>query len=397
MFSCDKCGYTSTDRSNFRRHCNRKVPCLGGKHTILPGQNNSIGVQNNSIGVQNNNTTSNFNKLNNSHYECLKCKKIISTHLARHLKSCKGVPSLTCKVCKKVFKHQSSHSRHQISCKRKQELSSDTHTPETNGSTIINNNNNTTINNNTINYNINIQFGNESIQELLLKGEHDERFLALSAKLREKQNTRIEIEHLVASKDNYDSNRHHDMVLQEQHNSNELFHVLMDLVYFNKDIPQNHTIRKTNKKSEMIEIRDNELWSPMPTNSVVKTILNPICKLAQGMADVPEDMFATKKYTKQNFNEIMYSKTQRGYLTEQRILQPYEKRPLDTSSGEWQAFHNDWSTTYIPCFGLRQSDLDKDTIMNELEQLSVRHQLDNFSPKRDGEPIFEEILKRFPE
>ena len=413
MFVCEQCGYNTTDSSNFKRHCNRKTQCSGEKqHPNVrishPNVRTNVRISHPNVRTDPNVRISHpnvsnepryagapkghgFTVLNNDQVICVCCKKtLLKVNTHRHV--CRGAPLNTCPFCFKKFKHRSSLAFHKKNCTQNQDLSADTHIPETNGNTIINN---TTINNNTVINVINIQFGNENIQELLLKAEHDERFLALSTKLREKQNIQIEIDALIASKDDYDSDRHYELVLQEKHKTDELFHVLMDLVYFNEDIPQNHTIRKTNKKSDMIEIRDNELWNPMPTNSVVKTILNPICKLAQGMADVSEDMFATKKYTKQNFNEIMYSKTQRGYLTEQRILQPYEKRQLDTSSSEWKAFSDEVYRSFTPCRGHNLSDLKRETVLEQLQATAVKYNLDDFCPERDGDPIFQDILKRW--
>ena len=40
MYSCDKCDYTTTDSSNFKRHCFRKTPCNGGY--ILVGVSENI-------------------------------------------------------------------------------------------------------------------------------------------------------------------------------------------------------------------------------------------------------------------------------------------------------------------------------------------------------------------
>jgi hypothetical protein len=418
MFVCDKCGYNTTDSSNFKRHCNRKTPCsfknTGGNATLFASnatlfdKNATMNISNPTNCVSNTiqdaeNPIIQFSTIDDTHVMCMVCKKKLLKRSSK-THSCRGAPVNTCVFCKKQFNHSSNLAIHKKRCKQNPvntvpvpENQEQQHTVVQN----ITNNNTTTINNNTVNNTvinvINIQFGNENIQELLLKAEHDERFLALSTKLREKQNIRIEIDALIASKDNYDSDRHYELVLQEKHKTDELFHVLMDLVYFNEDIPQNHTIRKTNKKSDMIEIRDNELWNPMPTNSVVKTILNPICKLAQGMADVPEDMFATKKYTKQNFNEIMYSKTQRGYLNEQRILQPYEKRQLDTRSSEWKAFSDDVYRSFTPFKGHDISDLKRETVLEQLQATAVKYELDDFCPDRDGEPKFQEILKRWTE
>ena len=192
----------------------------------------------------------------------------------------------------------------------------------------------------------------------------------------------------------------YEILLLKQKHTDDLLHVLMDLVYFNTDIPQNHTIRKPMKKSDVIECRDNELWNPMPTNTVVQTILNPICKLAQRMInDTDITYFSPKDYSKQNFNDIIYSKTQRGNLKEQRILQPYESPPMETSSSNWQAFQDDILNTYDPVCGLNRSTLiiTKQSILDSLKQLAEDHGIKHFCCYRDGEPIFNKICERFPE
>ena len=57
MFSCDKCGYTTTDRSNFRRHCNRKVPCsdvpnINNSHPNINNSHPNINIQQPNINIQ---------------------------------------------------------------------------------------------------------------------------------------------------------------------------------------------------------------------------------------------------------------------------------------------------------------------------------------------------------
>lgn len=353
------------------------------------------------------NPTIQFSTIDGTYVMCMVCKKKLLKR-SSNTHSCRGAPVNTCVFCKKQFKYSSNLAVHKKRCKQNpiNQPEPTDRTPETNGNTIINN---TTINNNTVNNTvnniINIQFGNENIQDLLFQTKYDGRLIAIADKLKEKQEIQSKLKDHELRYKNCKEARHegseveklkYEILLLKEKHTDDLLHVLLDLVYFNTDIPQNHTIRKTNKKSDMIEIRDNELWNMLPTNSVLQTILNPICQLAQEMANGTNNMFSTKDYSKQNFNDIMYSKTQRGNLNAERILKPFE-RPLKADESEWRAFQTDVSSTYIPCYGYRRSDLDKYQILSELKDTAEKHGIENFCCYRDGEPIFEEVIKRFPE
>lgn len=334
-----------------------------------------------------------FVKIDNTHVKCVVCEKqLLKRGSSRH--SCRGAPRNVCVFCRKHFTKSSNLATHKKRCKHNPANMvpvQEQQQQQTVVQNITNNNITNTIINNTI---INIQFGKETISELVdMISEGDERMKAIANKLNERLNIQTEIEKLLADKENYSVKKHQDLVFQEK-NADDLLHVLLDLVYFNTDIPQNHTIRKINKKSEMIEIRDNDLWSPIPTNTAVHTILTPICELAQGITDDAKITYPTRQYTKQEFNEILYSKTHRGYLNMERILQPYEKPQL---TSEWQAFRDEVASTYIPCCGYRRSDLNKADTLQTLKEIAFRLGVLDYCPYKDGELMFEEILQRFPE
>jgi hypothetical protein len=257
-----------------------------------------------------------------------------------------------------------------------------------------------------VNNNINIQFGNETIQDLLLQTTYDERLLVIADKLKATQEIQTEIKKMEKRYKNLKVMRvngpdveklKNDILSLKEKHTGDMFSVLMDLVYFNADVPQNHTVRKMIKKSDIIEIRDNDLWNPISTNSVIHTILRPICKLAQELADVPENMFTSNDYSKQNFNDIMYSKTQRGNLKAERILQPYESPPMETSSSSWQALQDYALRIYTTVHGHRRKDLDKDMILKDLKKTAEEYGIKHFSCYREGEVMFEKIYNRFPE
>ena len=134
MFTCSECGYNTTDKSNYLRHCNRKTACGSKKQAVI---HNDYGIKNNETSCQSrqshqiNNTgpTNNISSIINHNIEidkethqgkCPRCERMISKkHIKKHIEICKGVPRNTCGVCFRIFTTQQSHSRHQKICKKK--------------------------------------------------------------------------------------------------------------------------------------------------------------------------------------------------------------------------------------------------------------------------------------
>ena len=102
MFSCDKCDYTTTDRSNFRRHCNRKVPCSGAPN-----------VRNSHPNV----SDDGFTALNDKQIVCMCCEKQL-LKVNKHRHACRGAPPNTCPLCFKKFSHSQSLFVHKKRCKQ---------------------------------------------------------------------------------------------------------------------------------------------------------------------------------------------------------------------------------------------------------------------------------------
>jgi len=211
------------------------APVLQNNAPVL--QNNAPVLQNNAPVLQNNapvlqDPSSLFIRINEKTIQCNFCNKILNTHYARHGLTCKGVPRNVCKYCKKQFNIQSTHSRHQKNCKARPVVTQETLYNNNSGTTIIVNNYNDNrmyIQNNT--------FGHENLTVILNKLEEDPRL--------------------------------QEAVLN--------FKTALSLVHFNKDFPENQTIRKMNKRSNTIELRqsvDPERWDLEPFETGFGRVMN---------------------------------------------------------------------------------------------------------------------------
>ena len=93
----------------------------------------------------------------------------------------------------------------------------------------------------------------------------------------------------------------------------------MDLVHFNADHPENQTVRKLNKKSDLMEFKTpDNTWESEPDKTGLK-------KMQQNL----EQKFQTKFDDEDDFNrsalsEILYQKSQRGGIPEDDILSKYD-------------------------------------------------------------------------
>lgn len=93
IYTCQDCGYDTSNLGNFKRQINRKNKC----HKI-----------------QNTNNTVDNNVQYNDDLTCKQCKKKLSckSSLKRHLRICSGVDSKTCPKCLKVFSSVSGKNNH---------------------------------------------------------------------------------------------------------------------------------------------------------------------------------------------------------------------------------------------------------------------------------------------
>ena len=241
MFSCNQCGYSTDVKCNWNRHKKRATPCKPPhplewniyhsdictdvtNQPIVNVTNDEIVTIKGTVGE------SRYSIQEDGKWLCRVCQKLLFKHnTKRH--SCRGAPALTCKLCGKVFKHRQNLCVHKKICK----ASTTNVRNNTNSHNTVNNHNsnNTTIviNNNYNTYNIqqtnNHVFGHEDFTDILNLLEEDPRLRDAVANLK----------------------------------------TALSLVHFNKDFPQNQTVRKMNKRSNTIELRQSvnpERWDLEP-------------------------------------------------------------------------------------------------------------------------------------
>tara|TARA_Y100000389_G_scaffold203175_1_gene250747 strand:- start:988 stop:1899 length:912 start_codon:yes stop_codon:yes gene_type:complete len=268
------------------KDCGDKMTQNNNIHTI---NNNLNTLKNNDNNPLNNNNTliNNTDDANNNNIsyttidanivKCNMCDKQLTLRSFHGHKSvCKRVPKNTCEYCKVLFSSQQSHSRHRKTCKYRNsatnndEQHADLTSITTNNITTNNNNSNNTTNittNNITNNNFNV-FGKEELGYILENMETDPRI-------------RQCLKSLVDT---------------------------IELVHFNRDHPENHTIRKLNKKSELVEFRVNDNTDPTIERWVQESCATGIPKMQRNLelslntrfCDVPSLAI---------FKELLYHKT----------------------------------------------------------------------------------------
>ena len=241
MFLCENCGYSTKIKCNFIKHQNRKTKCgeKNGSNVCKNGSNvckNGSNVCKNGSNVCQpgsnvvSNIKDNFVKVDTNRWECKQCSKKISSRSKKiHFEqTCrKGLSIFQCEYCHLMCASRDSKWRHKKTCTKNSQLSSTSsdhmtiHNITTNNITTNNN-----ITNNITNNNFNV-FGKEELGYILENMETDPRI-------------RECLKSIVYT---------------------------IELVHFNRDHPENHTVRKLNKKSELVEFRvmddtnpTNERW-----------------------------------------------------------------------------------------------------------------------------------------
>lgn len=265
MYVCEYCGYSTSIKCNYVRHMNKKMRCEP-----------LVNVRSQMKGV--------FTKVGDtSKWRCNACDKEISKYTKRkHFESTcrRGLSILQCEHCHEMFDSANQKSRHKRNCKgggcnHGQNDMRHGLMGHGNIGTYINgdqhNNNITNINN------IVINFGNEEI-DYLLENSVDPR-------------VKIAFNNLL------------DMI---------------DIVHFNIDHPENQTIRKLNKKSDLIEFKQNNRWEHEScATGLPKLRHNLESKLKTTFTDADDLMAGTK------LRELLYHKSKRGDVSENDVLNKY--------------------------------------------------------------------------
>jgi hypothetical protein len=196
----------------------------------------------------------------------------------KHKETCKGVPLSQCRFCPKTFLTRSGKSKHQKKCNEKTQIVTITEPSQQQQEPCLINNGNITINitNNIVQNNITLNFGQENVSYLL-------------------ENQTPEVQRALRSL--VDS---------------------LDVVHFNKDHPENHTVRKLNKKSNLMEFKTaDDRWE----HECCRT---GIPKLRHNLKEQLKMTFDDNtQITDPDLRELLYHKSLRGLIDENSILSKY--------------------------------------------------------------------------
>ena len=352
MFSCQQCGYTTDVKSNFTRHMKRKTGCgLQNVHSGL--QNVHSGSQNVHSGLQNVHSglqilhDDRFSFVDESRVKCTHCTKIMTKlNMSRHIKICKGVPTNTCEYCFNKFTSLQAKCNHRKRCGQNPD-----NTPPTIQPTIINNN----ITNHITNHitNITIKFGNEDMSYIEGLKEVDERYTPVLA----------------------------------------CFSDTLDLAFFNSDHPENQTVRKTNKKSDLIELRVNQDdWAPTESKVAIPKIKLKL----EALLNIPID----SELRNTNFKDMLHSKTQRGPRSEERILERHNGPPLQCNDEQMTDFKEALNQmhTAIKCGFETKDDIYSTFAMSTRQfimELAKENGIRNFNMRNAHIVLMDQLEKLF--
>ena len=198
--------------------------------------------------------------------KCLKCHGTYHPgyNIARHLQTCQNIPLTTCEFCLLNFSSKQSKCNHRKNCKQKQRLVT---TLEQGCGNVIHN---MTNKDNKVN-----DFGNEDLTKLL--SSSDPRL---------------------------------DIALKS-------FADTIQLIYFNKDCPENQTVRKLVKRDHSMEVMENNQWKPMLCSQGI-----PMLREYMG-SRIKEHMNGHtffEKITDSHVRELLYNHTKHREVSTDTIL-----------------------------------------------------------------------------
>lgn len=210
--------------------------------------------------------------------QCEGCDVVVlAKNMTTHREVCRGVPTTVCRFCNKGFKSRSGKCKHQKQCElRHKNLDPPVQTQES----FVGNNITINITNNIVQNNITLNFGQENVSYLL------------------------------------DSSR------QDIQNAIRSIVDSIDLVHFNKDHPENHTVRKLNKKSHTMEFKTGEdRWEHECCKTGIPKLRH---NLKERLNIVFDDVV---QFSDPEIRELLYYKSIRGLIDENEII---SRKSLET-------------------------------------------------------------------
>ena len=315
MYTCNQCGYNTKIKCNYIRHLNRNIKCdtnvakstqnaaidiqktaIDNQNVYNDNQNAAIDIQKTAIDNQN---VTKYEVITDGTVKCKSCTKILTKiNFNRHLKVCKQVPKNTCVFCERLFNTSSVLCRHKKTCKLNPinmeiKVEPNEGASSSNIATqIVNNYYVNTVNNNTVNNNNNLTVNNNNSTNIT--------FTSFG---------RENLEHLTSQM----------MIDPRVNNIRKCYRDTVDLSHFNANHPENHTIRKTNLKSNLIEFRTHQnKWEYESDKAGFRKIRKNLEEKFKTKFDDVDDMTLTA------FNEMLYRQTQRGPIPEDEILNKYK-------------------------------------------------------------------------
>lgn len=196
------------------------------------------------------------------------------------------------------------------------------------------------------------------------------------------------------------------------------FNDLVDLVFFNRDCPENQLVRKTNKKDDFIEFRYNDHWKPEVSLVAIPKLIQRLAVLTatmlKGHHHLPKEGWmdkygdrplsellcfkwiddyvpSTRGQTGGVLKDLLYSNTKRGPLDEQTILNRHVLPAMTHTQAQWDAFMQDVRSDYnkqgVSVMTLAVFRKMKSDYLEDIQKRARHHGIEHFYKGRDGEPI----------
>lgn len=349
VYDCSLCAYTTDCKSNMNRHMQRKIPC------------------NNKKTCNDEDVASRFvNMTEDLKFECKFCHvRMGKFKRNRHVITCKGVPVNTCEFCRKTFANAQSKCNHRKTCKAVTNSNKSTTDPVVAAAAVETTTAGTVYNiYNFYEYQQVIMFGNEDVRYLRDKEAMDERY----------------------------------------REAVKSFPSMLDLLYFNADHEENHTVRKRTKKSNIIEFRHGDSWVGEGTETAIPKLLAQMQqKIAEAFGDANLALSMNVPQKTNHMTECLHNRTDRGLTGEGNIVDPFNFPPIRTDQATWTRFvdamlhrfyheNASWMTRMM-------FKGYKETIVRELKEVACgeEYNIENFTMYRDGLKLYEHFLSLYPE